>query len=150
MRNVTLRPRRSILACLGVGSLICFEPTSSFSPGWRDGSSYAIECLYNIGTVQQAGVSIPNAHDPLFLDIGTRLFIAFATILIACTSSGGRRVGEQVGDRTLGCAKRLLLIAFGYSMIVFYEAATTTPLCGVRYGGRKRGQGRHHPSKRAA
>jgi hypothetical protein len=75
-----------------------------------------------IGTVQQAIVSLLNAHEPLFIDIGTRLFTAFAVILLAWYGMRWMLGGDHAGDRLLGFAKLLLVIAFGYAMIVFYES----------------------------
>ena len=36
-----------------------------------------------IGTVQQAITALLNAHEPEFLGIGLRMFMAFATIMLA-------------------------------------------------------------------
>jgi type IV secretory pathway VirB6-like protein len=80
-----------------------------------------------IGTVQQAIVALLNTHEPLFLDIGTRLFMSFAVILIAWYGIRWMFGGDHAGDRVLGFAKLLLYIAFGYTMIVFYE----TPIPGI-------------------
>jgi hypothetical protein len=80
-----------------------------------------------IGTVQQAIVSLLNIHEPLFLAMGTRLFMSFAVVLIAWYCIRWMFGGDSNGVRAFGFARLLLVMAFGYSMIVFYEA----PIPGV-------------------
>jgi len=75
-----------------------------------------------IGTVQQAIVSLLNTNEPLFLATGARLFRSFAVILLAWYGIRWMLGGGDVGDRIVGFAKLLLVIAFGYAMITFYES----------------------------
>ena len=75
-----------------------------------------------IGTVQQAIVSLLNTNEPLFLTTGARLFRSFAVILLAWYGIRWMLGGGDIGDRVLGFAKLLLVIAFGYAMITFYES----------------------------
>jgi hypothetical protein len=75
-----------------------------------------------IGTVQQAIVALLNANEPFFIDIGARLFTSFATILIAWYGIRWMLGGSNDRERMFGFAKLLLIIAFGYTMITFYEA----------------------------
>jgi hypothetical protein len=80
-----------------------------------------------IGTVQQAIVALLNANEPFFIDIGVRLFTSFATILIAWYGIRWMLGGSNDRERMFGFAKLLLVIAFGYTMITFYE----TPIPGI-------------------
>src|SRR3954466_7922280 len=75
-----------------------------------------------IGTVQQAIVSLLNTNEPVFLAMGTRLFMSFAIILIAWYGIRWMFGGDSTVVRAFGFAKLLLIISFGYAMIVFYEA----------------------------
>ena len=79
-----------------------------------------------IGTVQQAIVSLLNANEPTFVGIGTRLFTSFATILIAWYGIRWM-LGGTDGEGHYGFARLLLVIAFGYTMIAFYQ----TPIPGI-------------------
>ena len=73
-----------------------------------------------IGTVQQAIVALLDTNEPIFLAIGARLFTSFAAILIvACIRW---MLGGPDGERLFGFARLLLIIAFGYTMIAFYES----------------------------
>ena len=74
-----------------------------------------------IGTVQQAIVSLLDSNEPLFIALGARLFTSFAAILIAWYGIRWM-LGGHDGDRVFGFAKLLLVIAFGYAMITFYES----------------------------
>ena len=75
-----------------------------------------------IGTVQDAITSLLTLHEPAFLEIGLRMFLSFATILLVWygvrVMFGARASGEQL----FGFAKLLLVISFGYAMIRYYEA----------------------------
>jgi type IV secretory pathway VirB6-like protein len=74
-----------------------------------------------IGTVQQAIVALLDTNEPAFIAIGARLFTSFAAILIAWY--GVRwMLGGHDGERLFGFARLLLIIAFGYTMIAFYES----------------------------
>ena len=74
-----------------------------------------------IGTVQQAIVALLDANEPAFIAIGARLFISFAAILIAWYGIRWM-LGGSDGERLFGFARMLLVIAFGYTMITFYES----------------------------
>ncbi len=75
-----------------------------------------------IGTVQQAIVALLTTNEPQFLAIGMRLFMSFATIVIAWYGIRLMLAGEGTGERIFGFAKLLLVISFGYAMINFYES----------------------------
>jgi len=55
-----------------------------------------------IGTVQQAIVSLLNTHEPLFLTLGTRLFMSFAVILITWYGIRWMFGGDGNGVRAFG------------------------------------------------
>jgi hypothetical protein len=74
-----------------------------------------------IGTVQQAIVSLLDTNEPTFIAIGGHLFMSFAAILIAWYGIRWM-LGGGDNERLFGFAKLLLVIAFGYSMIAFYES----------------------------
>ena len=80
-----------------------------------------------IGTVQQAIVALLNSNEPFFIDIGGRLFSSFAVILLAWYGIRWMLGGGDQGAKIFGFAKLLLMIAFGYTMITFYE----TPMPGI-------------------
>lgn len=80
-----------------------------------------------IGTVQQAITNLLQLHEAQFLAIGMRLFLSFATILLAWYGLRMMFVARGLGEQLFGFAKLLLVIAFGYAMITFYEA----PLPGI-------------------
>ena len=80
-----------------------------------------------IGTVQQAITSLLQTHETQFLAIGMRLFLSFATILLAWYGIRMMFLARAPGEQLFGFAKLLLVIAFGYAMITFYEA----PLPGI-------------------
>jgi len=75
-----------------------------------------------IATVQQAVTSLLTTYEPEFLRLGTSLFLAFATILIAWHGIKMMLSGDAPGDHLFGFAKLLLFIAFGYALVAFYEA----------------------------
>ena len=75
-----------------------------------------------IGTVQQAITALLNAHEPVFLGIGLRMFMAFATIMLAWYGIRMMLAPRQAEDHLFGFARLLLAISFGYAMIAFYEA----------------------------
>ena len=80
-----------------------------------------------VATVQQAITSLLTTYEPSFLQFGYHLFVAFATILIAWQGIRMMLANEGLGDHLFGFARLLVFIAFGYSLIVFYEA----PLPGI-------------------
>lgn len=80
-----------------------------------------------IGTVQQAITSLLTTYEPEFLRFGYTLFLAFAVILLAWQGIRMMLNQESLGDHLFDFAKLLLFIAFGYSLIKFYES----PLPGI-------------------
>lgn len=75
-----------------------------------------------VGTIQQAITTLLTTYEPEFLRIGYSMFLSFATILIVW--QGIRMMFEQgsLGDQMFDFAKLLLFIAFGYTLIAFYES----------------------------
>lgn len=84
-----------------------------------------------IGTVQQAITALLNTHEPEFLGIGLRMFMAFATIMLSWYGIRMMLAPRQAEDHLFGFARLLLVISFGYSMIAFYE--TPIPGLGVSF-----------------
>lgn len=80
-----------------------------------------------IGTVQQAITLLLQTNEPRFLAIGLRMFLSFATLLLAWHGIRMMFAGRAPGEHLFSFAKLLLVIAFGYAMITFYEA----PLPGI-------------------
>jgi hypothetical protein len=80
-----------------------------------------------IGTVQQAITTLLLLHEPTFIDIGLRLFLSLATIVIAWEGIRMMFAGVGLGDHMHRFARLLLTIAFGYAMIAYYE----TPIPGI-------------------
>jgi hypothetical protein len=75
-----------------------------------------------IGTVQQAITTLLRTEESQFLGIGTRMYVSFATILLVWHGVRMMFTGRASGEQLFGFAKLLLLIAFGYAMIAYYEA----------------------------
>jgi hypothetical protein len=75
-----------------------------------------------IGTVQQAITSLLSTHEPVFLTIGLRMFLSFATILLAWYGVRMMLGARESGEQLFGFAKLLLIISFGYAMIAYYES----------------------------
>jgi len=75
-----------------------------------------------IATVQQAITSLLSTQEPTFLGIGNRMFLSFATILLAWQGIRMMLGARDAGDHMFGFAKLLLFIAFGYAMIAYYES----------------------------
>lgn len=75
-----------------------------------------------IGTVQQAITSLLATQIPQFLGIGNRMFISFASILIAWQGIRMMLNSRESGEHMFGFAKLLLTIAFGEAMIAFYAS----------------------------
>ena len=73
-----------------------------------------------IPTIQQAIVDLLTTREPVFLQFGYTLFIAFATILIAWHGIRMMFSHDGLGDQMFEFAKLLLFISFGYSFIAFY------------------------------
>lgn len=80
-----------------------------------------------IGTVQQAIASLLALHEPRFVSIGSRLFLAFSAILLSWQGVRMMLAGRQLGEQMYGFAKLVLVIAFGYAMITYYAS----PIPGV-------------------
>src|SRR3954454_22003558 len=80
-----------------------------------------------IGTIQQAIATLLTTYEPEFLRFGYSLFISFATILIVWQGIRMMLSGESLGEQMFAFAKLLMFIAFGYSLIAFYES----PIPGV-------------------
>src|SRR3954469_11459235 len=75
-----------------------------------------------IGTVQQAITSLLSTQEPQFIAIGNRLFLSFATILIVWHGVRLMLAPRDTGEHMFGFARLLLIIAFGYAMIAYYES----------------------------
>lgn len=75
-----------------------------------------------IGTVQQAIAALLRTQEGQFIAIGNRMFLAFATIMIAWHGIRMMLGSQQSGDQLFGFAKLMLIIAFGYAMIAYYES----------------------------
>jgi hypothetical protein len=73
-------------------------------------------------TVQQAISNLLITYEPEFLRFGYRLFLSFATILIAWQGIRLMFSQEGLGEQLFDFAKLLLFISFGYAMIAFYES----------------------------
>src|SRR5688500_7533154 len=80
-----------------------------------------------VASIQQAITSLLTTYEPEFLRFGYSLFLAFATILIAWQGIRMMLDRESLGEQMFHFAKLLLLIAFGYALIAFYES----PLPGI-------------------
>jgi hypothetical protein len=75
-----------------------------------------------IGTVQQALTTLLATQEPQFIAIGTRLFLAFATILLVWHGIRLMLAWQHSGEHLFSFAKLLLVISFGYAMIAYYES----------------------------
>jgi hypothetical protein len=71
-----------------------------------------------ISTVQQAIVSLLTVQEPQFVRIGTNMFLSFATILLVWQGVRMMFGWRQSGDQMFSFAKLLLMLAFGYAMIL--------------------------------
>lgn len=78
--------------------------------------------LLLLPTVQQAISSLLLTYEPEFLRVGYRLFIAFATILIAWQGIRMMFSARGLNDQLFEVAKLLLFLSFGYAMIACYES----------------------------
>ena len=61
-------------------------------------------------------------QEPQFIGIGNRMFLSFATILLAWHGIRMMLAWRQSGEHMFSFAKLLLIIAFGYAMIAYYES----------------------------
>ena len=75
-----------------------------------------------IATVQQAITALLQTQEPAFIAMGTRMFLSFATILLVWHGIRMMLTGSQAGVQLFTFARLLLVIAFGYAMIAYYEA----------------------------
>ena len=75
-----------------------------------------------IATVQQAITNLLETQEPTFMAIGNRMFLSFATILLAWYGIRMMFGSRHSGEPMFGFAKLLLFIAFGYAMIAYYES----------------------------
>jgi hypothetical protein len=75
-----------------------------------------------IGTVQQAITLLLQTQEPAFMAIGARMFMSFAAILLAWHGIRLMLSSQPAGDQMFGFARLVLVIAFGYAMITYYEA----------------------------
>jgi hypothetical protein len=80
-----------------------------------------------IPTVQEAITRLLTVYEPEFLQFGHRLFLAFATIVIAWRGIQMMLDAEGLGAQMFDFAKLLLFVSFGYAFITYYEA----PLPGI-------------------
>lgn len=80
-----------------------------------------------VGTIQQAISNMLITYEPEFLRFGYSMFLAFATILIVWQGIRMMLTSDSLGDDMFHFAKLLLLISFGYALIVYYES----PLPGI-------------------
>ena len=74
-----------------------------------------------IGTVQQAITTLLSTQEGAFIAIGTRMYLAFATILLVWHGIRMMLAWRESGEHMFSFAKLMLTIAFGYAMIAFYE-----------------------------
>ena len=84
-----------------------------------------------IGVVQQAITTLLRTQESQFIAIGTRMFLSFATILIAWQGMRMMLAARPTGEQLFSFAKLMLIIAFGYAMIAYYE--TPIPGFGVSF-----------------
>ena len=80
-----------------------------------------------VASIQQAISNLLITYEPEFLRFGYSLFLAFATILIVWQGIRMMLTRDSLGDDMFHFAKLLLLISFGYALIVYYES----PLPGI-------------------
>ena len=86
-----------------------------------------------IGTVQQAIRTLLATQEAEFLGIGSRMFLAFAAILLSWHGVRMMLAWRQSGEHMYGFAKLLLFISFGYAMIAYY--ASPIPGIGSSFSG---------------
>jgi len=75
-----------------------------------------------VATVQQAIMTLLSTEEPTFIGIGNRMFLSFATLLLAWQGIRMMLAWREAGDHMFSFAKLLLIIAFGYAMIAYYES----------------------------
>ena len=75
-----------------------------------------------IGTVQEAIANLLMTHEPEFIAIGLRLFLSFATIMLAWHGIRMMLSGRELNEQIYSFAKLMLTVSFGYAMIAYYES----------------------------
>ena len=75
-----------------------------------------------VATVQQAITMLLSTEEPAFIAIGNRMFVSFATILLVWYGIRMMLAWRESGEHMFSFAKLLLIIAFGYAMIAYYES----------------------------
>jgi hypothetical protein len=70
-------------------------------------------------------------QEPAFIAIGNRMFMSFATIVLVWHGIRWMLSARPVGEQMFGFARLVLVIAFGYAMITYYE--TPIPGLGVSF-----------------
>jgi hypothetical protein len=75
-----------------------------------------------IPTIQQAISSLLVTYEPEFLQLGFRLYVSLATIMLAWQGIHLMFSGNGLGDAMFEFAKLMLFVSFGYAMIAFYES----------------------------
>jgi len=80
-----------------------------------------------IATVQEAIADLLRLHEPAFLGIGLRMYLSFATILLAWYGIRLMLAPRGSGEAIFGLARLLLLVSFGFAMLTYYE----DPLPGI-------------------
>jgi len=80
-----------------------------------------------VPTIQQAISNLLLTYEPTFLQFGSRLFAALATIVIAWQGIRLMFSSEGLNEQMFDVAKVLLFVSFGYALITYYEA----PLPGI-------------------
>src|SRR5579871_3728816 len=75
-----------------------------------------------VATVQQAITTLLTTYEPEFLRFGLSLFLSLATILIVWQGLRMMFTRGALGDHLFDFAKLLLFIAFGYTLIAYYQA----------------------------
>jgi hypothetical protein len=80
-----------------------------------------------VAEVQRAITGLLQTHEPVFIDFGMTLFLAFATILIAWQGIRMMFQQDSLGDHMFDFARQLMHISFGFALIRYYES----PIPGV-------------------
>jgi len=75
-----------------------------------------------VATVQQAITTLLSTEEPTFIGIGNRMFLSFATVILSWQGIRMMLAWREAGDHMFSFAKLLLIIAFGYTMIAYYES----------------------------
>ena len=84
-----------------------------------------------IATVQEAITLLLRTQEPAFIEIGNRMFMSFAAIVLAWHGIRWMLSTRPASEQMFGFARLVLVIAFGYAMITYYE--TPIPGLGVSF-----------------